>query len=112
MGWADRQASKAAWIAPRVTLLPSRRGRSTVTCPTRQDGKYGHGACVAPHTYLAIKSVTPGEIHYFADQADLDALLAGFRLVWRKKREGHWDNHGVRQFYSNWHILVERRPSS
>ena len=82
------------------------------TCPTRQDGKYGYGTCVAPHTFLAAKSVTPGDIHYFADKADLDALLAGFRLLWRKRDEGHWDNQGVQQFYSNWHVLAEKRPSS
>jgi SAM-dependent methyltransferase len=81
------------------------------TCPTRQDGKYGYGECVAPHTYLATRSVTPGDIHYFADEVDIDALLSGFRLVWRKREEGYWDNQGIQQFYSNWHVLAEKCSS-
>jgi tellurite methyltransferase len=80
------------------------------TRPTRQDGKYGYGERVAPHTYLATKSITPGDIHYFADETDLDALLVGFRLLSRKKDAGYWDNQGIQQFYSNWYVLAERFP--
>jgi 2-polyprenyl-3-methyl-5-hydroxy-6-metoxy-1,4-benzoquinol methylase len=78
------------------------------TCPSRADGKYGSGEQVAPHTFKCEKSVTPGDIHYFADRADLDELLSGFRELSRKKEEGHWNNRGEEQFYSNWHILAEK----
>ncbi len=78
------------------------------TCPTRQDGKYGFGEQVAPHTFLCTKSVTPGDIHYFADEKDLDELLVGFGQLSRRKDEGYWDNDGVQQFYSNWRILAEK----
>lgn len=78
------------------------------TCPTRQDGKYGHGEEVAPHTFRCTKSVTPGDIHYFTDERDLDKLLHGFRQISRWKSEGYWDNKGEQQFYSNWHICAER----
>jgi hypothetical protein len=64
---------------------------------------------VAPHTYLASKSVIPGDIHYFADETDLDTLLAEFRLLSRKKDTGYWDNRGIQQFYSNWYVLAEKR---
>jgi SAM-dependent methyltransferase len=78
------------------------------TCPSRNDGKYGYGEEVAPHTFLCEKSVTPGDIHYFADEADLDELLSGFRELDRDRMEGHWDNRGTRQFYSNWHVLAQK----
>ena len=78
------------------------------TCPSRDDGKYGFGPEVAPHTFLCEKSVTPGDIHYFADEADLDDLLSGFLQVGRTKREGYWNKSGKRQFYSIWHVLVRK----
>jgi SAM-dependent methyltransferase len=78
------------------------------TCPTREDAKYGFGQEVAPHTFLCEKSVTPGDIHYFADEEDLDQLLSGFLQVDRAKREGYWDNRGKRQFYSSRHLLVRK----
>jgi SAM-dependent methyltransferase len=78
------------------------------TCPTRQDGKYGFGEQVAPHTFRCTKSVIPGDLHYFADEKDLDDLLTGFLLRSRRKDEGYWDNEGVRQFYSNWIVLAEK----
>jgi SAM-dependent methyltransferase len=78
------------------------------TCPSRQDGKYGFGREIAPHTFLCEKSATPGGIHYFADREDLDRLLTGFTGIERQKREGHWDNRGERQFYSNWRVLARR----
>jgi tellurite methyltransferase len=78
------------------------------TCPSRQDGKYGFGEKVAPHTYRSTKSVTPGDIHYFADEEDLRELLSGFRTLACWKSEGYWDNKGEKQFYSNWHIRTEK----
>ncbi|MFZ1947007.1 MAG: class I SAM-dependent methyltransferase [bacterium] len=76
------------------------------TCPSREDGKYGFGREVGPHTFLCEKSITPGDIHYFADEADLDELLAGFARVDRDKQEGYWDNKGTRQFYSSWRVVA------
>ena len=62
---------------------------------------------VAPHTFRCTKSVTPGDIHYFVDEKDLDEMLAGFQSVARWKSEGYWDNDGDQQFYSNWNIRAE-----
>jgi tellurite methyltransferase len=78
------------------------------TCPTRQDGKYGHGQETAPHTYLSTKSIIPGDMHYFSDEADLDDLLSGFRLLSRIKDEGYFENHGAQQFFSNWQVLAQK----
>lgn len=78
------------------------------TCPSRQDGKYGFGEMAAPHTYRCTKSITPGDIHYFSDEADLDELLVGYRTLARVKSEGYWANQGVQQFYSNWHVRAEK----
>lgn len=91
-----------------VHKLLKPKGIFFFTCPSRQDGKYGSGEMVAPHTYRCTKSVTPGDIHYFADEKDLDELLDGFQSVKRWKNEGYWDNRGEQQFYSNWHIRAER----
>ena len=78
------------------------------TCPTREDGKYGFGEEVARHTYLCEKSVTPGDIHYFADKVDLEDFLSGFHRLSMEKEEGYWSNRGVQQFYSNWRVLAEK----
>lgn len=78
------------------------------TCPTREDGKYGHGPQIAPHTFACDKSITPGDIHYFADESDLDELLAGFAVLSRRKDQGHWDNRGTPQFYSTWQVLASK----
>ena len=91
-----------------VRKLLKRKGIFFFTCPSRQDGKYGFGEEVAPHTYRCTKSVTPGDIHYFADERDLDELLVGFRTVARWKNEGYWNNQGEQQFYSNWHLRAEK----
>jgi tellurite methyltransferase len=91
-----------------VRRLLKREGIFFFTCPSRQDGKYGVGKEVAPHTYRCTKSVTPGDIHYFADESDLADLLVGFRTVACWKCEGYWDNRGERQFYSNWHVRAEK----
>jgi SAM-dependent methyltransferase len=78
------------------------------TCPTRDDGKYGFGKEVAPHTYLCEKSITPGDMHYFPNKRDLKNLLSDFSLIQTEKNEGYWDNKGTQQFYSNWHVLAKR----
>jgi len=78
------------------------------TCPTRTDGKYGFGTLLAPHTYQCEKSMIPGDVHYFTDEADLDELLSEFSLVERNGNEGYWDNKGTRQFFSNWHCLAQK----
>lgn len=78
------------------------------TCPTRQDGKYGFGKQVAPHTFRCSKSIIPGDLHYFADERDLDDFLTSFQLLSRKKDEGYWDNEGDQQYYSNWIVLAEK----
>jgi tellurite methyltransferase len=78
------------------------------TCPTRADEKFGHGQETAPHTYLSTKSITPGDMHYFSDETDLDELLSGFRLLSRIKDEGHFENRGTQQFFSNWLVLAQK----
>jgi tellurite methyltransferase len=90
-----------------VRKLLKRNGIFFFTCPSRQDGKYGFGERVAPHTYRCIKSITPGDTHYFADEEDLAELLAGFRTLACWKSEGYWENLGEQQFYSNWHVRAE-----
>lgn len=91
-----------------VRKLLKKGGLFFFTCPSRQDGKYGFGELVAPHTYKCTKSVTPGDIHYFTDESDLDELLDGFKQLARWKEEGHWDNNGEQLFYSNWYIRAEK----
>jgi len=91
-----------------VRKLLKQNGIFFFTCPSRQDGKYGFGEMVAPHTYRCDKSVTPGDIHYFASEEDLVELLVGFRTLARWKSEGYWDHRGERQLYSNWHVRAEK----
>ncbi len=91
-----------------VKKMLRRNGIFFFTCPSRQDGKYGFGELVAPHTYRCTKSVMPGDIHYFADEEELDELLDGFQSITRWKSEGYWYNNGEQQFYSNWHIRAEK----
>ncbi len=100
--------ARFAQAIDRVHALLRPGGLFFFTCPSREDGKYGHGEEIAPHTFRCERSVTPGDIHYFAGEADLDELLAGYRLLSRRKDEGFWDNRGTRQFYSNWQILAEK----
>jgi SAM-dependent methyltransferase len=88
-------------------LLKS-NGEFFFTCPSRNDGKYGFGEEVAPHTFRCTKSVIPGDIHYFADECDLAELLTGFKTLALWKSEGHWDNNGKQQFSSNWHVCAEK----
>ena len=72
----------------RVRNLLKCKGIFFFTCPSRQDGKYGLGESVAPHTYRCTNSITPGDIHYFADEVDLQELLVGFQTLARWKGEG------------------------
>ncbi len=88
------------WLRPNGLLL--------FTCPTRQDAKYGNGQVVAPNAYRSLNSVHPGDIHYFADEADLGEFLVGFNRVSTEKREHYWDNNGVRQFSSYWIVLARK----
>ncbi|MFZ1946997.1 MAG: class I SAM-dependent methyltransferase [bacterium] len=91
-----------------VRRLLKRDGVFFFTCPSRRDGKYGFGEKVAPHTYRCTRSITPGDIHYFADEEDLAQLLVGFRMLSCWTSEGYWDNQGAQQFYSNWHVRAEK----
>ena len=91
-----------------VRTLLKHDGIFFFTCPSRQDGKYGFGERLAPHTFRCTKSVTPGDVHYFADEDDLKELLIGFPVIAQWKSEGYWDNRGERQFFSNWHIRAEK----
>lgn len=93
----------------RAGYLLKPKGVFYFTCPSRDDGKYGFGDQVAPHTFECENSVTPGDVHYFADECDLDEMLCGFDNIRRWKTEGYWDNRGSRQFYSNWNILVAKK---
>ena len=78
------------------------------TSPTRQDGKYGRGRCVAPHTYVSPNAVIPGDMHYFADEDDFRDLPGGFKVLALRKDEGFWDNRGTRQFFSNWQVTARK----
>jgi tellurite methyltransferase len=91
-----------------VHRLLRAKGIFFFTCPSRMDGKYGFGEMVAPHTYRCAKSIAPGDIHYFADEADLDELLQDFDITMRRKSEGYWDHDGQQQFFSNWIIHAEK----
>ncbi len=78
------------------------------TCPSREDGKYGFGEEAAPHTYLSTKSIIPGDMHYFSNEADLDELLRDFVLLSRSKDEGYFENRCAQQFFSNWQVLAQK----
>lgn len=78
------------------------------TCPTQRDGKYGNGEKVAPNTYKSLKSVHPGDIHYFANETDILDILHEFSDISKNVNEHYWDNNGVIQFSSNWQILARK----
>jgi tellurite methyltransferase len=78
------------------------------TCPTRQDAKYGNGEKVAENTYRSLNSVHPGDIHYFASEDDIGYFLRDFSGYILDREEHYWDNNGVRQFSSSWHILANK----
>ncbi len=102
-----RQQFAAAIKHVRQLLRPD--GVFFFTCPSRDDGKYGHGDEVAPHTFLCTNSITPGDMHYFADREDLEEMLTAFGSASVAKNEGYWDNRGTQQFYSNW-LITARKP--
>jgi SAM-dependent methyltransferase len=97
-----------AGVIRRVRELLKPGGLFFFTCPTRRDGKYGQGEQVEPHTFLCTNSITPGDTHYFSDKADLDDMLAGFRLLKREPDDHYWDNRGERMFHSYWQVLAEK----
>lgn len=75
------------------------------TCPTLEDGEYGRGIEVAPHTF----EFERGHIHFNADWTDIEALLDGICLVSREKKEREWERNAVRRFSSRWQILVQKK---
>lgn len=81
-----------------------------LTAHTRRDQKYGEGEQVAPHTYLSPNSITPGDMHYFTDEADLRELLAGFEIESLALDEHEWELNGRPRFASNY-IVIARRLS-
>jgi SAM-dependent methyltransferase len=78
------------------------------TCPTRQDDKYGNGEKEKENTYRSLNSVHPGDIHYFADEDDMLYFLRDFSGNDLERKEHYWDNRGVRQFSSSWHVLARK----
>ena len=78
------------------------------TCPTRRDDKYNNGEKMAENTYKSPNSVHPGDIHYFADEDDIARFLRDFAGYTVDKEEHYWDNEGVRQFSSSWHVLANK----
>ncbi len=79
-----------------------------LTAHTRRDQKYGEGQQVAPHTYLSPNSITPGDMHYFTDEADLRELLAGFEIESLALDEHEWELNGQPRFASNYIVIARR----
>ncbi len=81
-----------------------------LTCPTRDDGKYGDGEEVAPHTFRSgEKSVHPGDLHYFSDCQDLECFFAGLEIMSRKKKEHYWKQDGIVNFSSYWQLIAKKK---
>ncbi|WP_430883237.1 class I SAM-dependent methyltransferase [Fusibacter sp. JL216-2] len=78
------------------------------TCPTRDDGKYGSGQKVAPHTYKSENSVHPGDVHYFSDEKDIHDFLIGFKTLSLSKNEHVWNHKGTDQFSSYWVVVAQK----
>ena len=76
------------------------------TCPTRKDGKYNAGECVAPHTFLSLNSVHPGDIHYFTSKEEMMSALADVENLTIKIKEHVWDYSGVEQFSSYYEVYA------
>jgi tellurite methyltransferase len=76
------------------------------TCPTHKDSKFGSGELVAPNTYKPLNSIHPGDMHFFASEADLRDLLQRFEITSKNVDEHYWDNNGLRQFSSYWQITA------
>lgn len=92
----------------RIYELMNNGGMVFFTCPTRNDGKFGIGEKVGTNTYKCIKSITPGDIHYFTDQGEIKNSMKHFRKVEIVKDEGFWNNSGVEQVYSNFIVIAQK----
>jgi tellurite methyltransferase len=79
------------------------------TAVTRRDGKFNNGDKVAPNTFKSMNSVVPGETHYFSDENDILDLTRGFTLKEKKIDEHLWNNNGVKQTHSYWHVLAVKQ---
>lgn len=79
-----------------------------LTCHSRRDQKYGEGWQVAPHTFLSPNSITPGDMHYFTDEADLRDLLKDFTILSIQPEEYTWDFNGTPRFASNYIVIARR----
>lgn len=79
------------------------------TCPTHDDGKYGYGEELEPHTFVSSRSVHPGDLHYFLNRKDLLELLSRFRVVEMKRDEHYWENNGSEEFSSYWKVTCSRK---
>ncbi|NQV00423.1 MAG: class I SAM-dependent methyltransferase [Parcubacteria group bacterium] len=89
----------------KIRKILNKNGKLYFTIPTREDGKYGFGKKLAPHTYLCDKSIHKGDIHYFSDKNDIKKLLKEFQIIDIKKDEHYWQNDGKKQFSSYWKII-------
>ena len=78
------------------------------TCPTHDDGKYGYGKELEPHTFLSSKSIHPGDLHYFLNRKDLLELLTMFNVLEIKRDEHFWANNGSKEFSSYWKIKCSK----
>jgi tellurite methyltransferase len=88
------------WLRPAGLLL--------FTCPTRRDERFGNGEQSAPNTYRPLNSVHPGDIHYFADEADIADFLRGFKDISKTVDEHYWNNNGKIQFNSYWQVFARK----
>lgn len=79
-----------------------------LTCPTRDDGKYGDGEQIAPHTFLSENSTHPDAVHYFSDSNDIDCFCTGFEVLSKKKREYYWKQDDIVNFSSYWQLTAQK----
>ena len=56
-----------------------------------------------------LKSVTPGDIHYFTDKDELTLMLSNFNKIEISIDEGTWINSGEKQFYSNFIVIAKKQ---
>ena len=71
------------------------RGLFFFTCPTRRDDKYGNGEQVPPNTYKPLKGAHPGDIRYFADEADVSDFLHKVSEISPDIYDHCWDDKGI-----------------
>ena len=69
---------------------------------------YGLGNSPPPHIFYAKKSMALTGLHPFTDASDLDADSDGFKRVSQVLDGGYFVNNGKAQFYSNWHVVVQK----